>query len=325
MSEEAISVKKLSHLQPKNLTPADKLRELLQDLENRHIPISQMTSTQALGLLHDLDHIYHLFIELEDSRLDLSAEKGIFTEIQGHLKKQIKPLLKAIGGATTLQGYSPAKPLPEQWWWYVDKIVAKQQKAWQRQMLITGMVITVIFAAVTLALNTIFAPDPLVIARYEIEQNTFAAIDAGQYDEALTTVEQGLKESPQDEGFWLIKGVLQDILKRPEAAQTFQQAQTIINSPFSFHLGRGQLYLRANLPEKAETDLRAALTIDEKESLAWLLLGQALETQSKKLEASLAYEKAGSLALDKGESEIVVSARMALMRLGALNIPGSTP
>jgi tetratricopeptide (TPR) repeat protein len=325
MSEEDVSVKKLSHLQQKNLTPADKLRELLHDLDNRHTLVSQMTSTQVLGLLRDLDHIYHTFAELETSQLDLSAEKGLFTELQGHLKRQIKPLLKVLGGAAALHDYSPAKPSPQQWWWHADEIVAKQQSAWQRQVLIIGMVIAVIFAAVFLALNTVFAPDPQVLARYEIERTTFSAIDAEKFDEALMGIEEGLKKFPQDEGFWLTKGVLQDILKQPAATQTFQQAEKIINSPFNFHLGRGQLYLRVNLPEKAEVDLRAALALNEKVSLAWLLLGQALEAQSKKVEASLAYEKAGSLALDNGESEIVVSARMALMRLGALNIPGGTP
>ena len=53
-------------------------------------------------------------------------------------------------------------------------------------------------------------------------------------------------------------------------------------------------------------------------ALGWLLLGQALEQQGQRFAAISAYERAGELALDSGQSEIVVMSRMALGRIMAV-------
>lgn len=121
---------------------------------------------------------------------------------------------------------------------------------------------------------------------------------------------------PTDPGLLILKGVLHEALKQEEqAAQSFEQAKLQIDPLAHFYLGRAQLYIRTNQSVKAEEDARAALALDDQLALAWLLLGQALESQGKRFESISAYEQAGELALASGDSQIVVLARLALGRI----------
>jgi Tfp pilus assembly protein PilF len=76
--------------------------------------------------------------------------------------------------------------------------------------------------------------------------------------------------------------------------------------------------LRVNQPELAEQDVRTALEFDDDYPGSWLILGQTLEFQDRTIEAMQAYQKAGELAVDQGDNEVVVLSRLALARLGGL-------
>ena len=154
------------------------------------------------------------------------------------------------------------------------------------------------------------------VARVEAETDAFNAISAGNYADALVALERGLAVVPNDSNLLVIKGVTHEFLgDEVKAAEIFEQAQAQLDNPAVFYLGRGQIYLRTNQNEKAEADARAALVLDDNVSTAWLLLGQSLEAQGKKLEAVSAYQKAGDIALENGDNEVVVLARLALSRV----------
>jgi tetratricopeptide (TPR) repeat protein len=296
---------KLDYLQQKKLSPADELRDILASLEERQLKIRTLDTDQSLNLLRDLDKVDTLFQQLEVAGLDLLAEQGRFKSIQARLEKQ------ALGGASTLSARRPQPPPPpEKWWWYIDQQVAAQQRRLWRRLIISLVIALVVLGGIVLLFQTVLAPSPEVVARLEAENEAYAAIDAGNYKEAVAVIERGLAKVPA--------GVVQEILgEQTAAAQSFEQAQAGLNNRFDVYMARSQVELRVGQGSKAERSARAALELDPDSGAAWLLLGQALELQDKRFEAIPAYEKAAELALASGDHEVVILARLALGRIGA--------
>ncbi len=309
---------KLDYVQQKKLTPADELREILSSLEERQIKIKTMSSAQALNLLHDLDQAGTLFQQLESAELDLLPERSRFTSIQARLKKQVAPLLKALGGGSELEKQRPVPAPPQaQWWWYVDELVAAQRRRLIQGVIIGLVVVLLLAGGVVLLFQTVLAPSPEVVARLEAQDRADTAIAQGGYAEALTFIEAGLAKVPGDPDLLIYKGVLQELLSNGAAArQSFDQAQAHLNDSLHFYLLRSQLKLRIGRMAEAERDVRLAVELDQNSASAWLLLGQALEAQQKITEAIPAYQKASELANANGNGEIYVTARLALARLG---------
>jgi tetratricopeptide (TPR) repeat protein len=306
---------KLDYLQQKKLNPADELREILASLEERQSQLKSFNAEKARTFLLDLDRLDTLFHELELAGLDLLPEQGRFQSLQNGLKKKAALLLRLLGGQAALSALRPAPtPPPEKWWWYLDQLAAAQRQRWLRQVaLVTGVIVLFVGGLVVL-FRTVLAPSPEVLARLEAENKAYEAVDSRQYQTALASVEQGLAKVPGDPELLLLQGVLQEVLGE-DAAATFDQAKAHFNEPLDFYLIRSQLQLRVGQLVKAEADARAALELDQNSAKSWFLLGQTLEAQDKLSEAVLAYQKASELAVDSGDGEIVVMARLALGRL----------
>ncbi|MEW5961238.1 MAG: tetratricopeptide repeat protein [Chloroflexota bacterium] len=314
---------KLDYLQQKKLNPADELRELLGSLEERQVKIKQLTSSQALLMLRDLDLVFALFEQLRTVDLDLLPEEGRFKAVLARVRQSARPLLKALGGAAALAEHRPAPvPARERWWWYIHEDVLAQQQRLLRQVMIGLVLVLALIGGLVLAFNTILAPSPGTVARLEAENAAYAALEAGNLEAALEAVTSGLAKAPGDPNLMLFQGVLLDLIgEKTKAAENFAQVQAGLDNRFEFFLRRSQLYLQVNRPEQAETDAQAAVALDDSSAAAWLLLGQALESQNRGFEAVSAYEKAGQLAFESGDSQVVVMARLALARLGSGAIP----
>lgn len=308
---------KLDYLIQKKLNPTDDLRDLLKQLEDSQPQIKHMNPTRALITLRNLDQIALLFDRLETTDADLTPEKARFKAIQSHLKRHVGRFLKALGGPAALSEYRP-KPAPprDRWWWYMHEMVAAEQQRFLRKMIMVGVAVIALIVGLFVAFNTILAPSPEALARVEAENSSLSAFDRGEYDEALAAVEESLKVVPGDPGLLILKGIFLEVTgEEAEALRTFDQSQQNLNDPGNFHIARGQLYFRIGELEKAEADARTAIEIDDTAPRAWFLLGQTLEFQGKKFRAIPAYQQAGELALNSGDDQIIVLARLALGRI----------
>lgn len=318
MSSAAPKMQKSDYLRQRKLNPSDELRELLYALETRLPLLKSMTPTQARILLRDMDQVDTLFARLEAGGVDLLPEQSRFNAVKNQLKNNAGQFLKAVGGARALQEHRPTPPPPrERWWWYIQEVVADQKRKMLRRVGITVLVVLAIVGAVIVAFNTIFAPSPEAVARVEAENQSLSAFETGDYQQALAAVEQGLAVVPDDPTLLIIKGVLHEALNQEsQAAQSFKLAQNRVAGPTDFYLGRGQLYYRIGQFEKAQTDAQTAIELSQNLSAAWLLLGRALEAQGQEVEAISAYQQASDIAMENGDSEVVVLSRLALSRLG---------
>lgn len=319
---------KLDYLQQKKLNPGDELRELIHSLEDRRPILKSMNSTETLMLLQTLDRAYVLFQQLESAGLNLTPEQGRFEAIQNSLQNKARVILNALGGPAVLSEYRP-EPAPERerWWWYIHEAVAAQNQRRLREGLIGVTLLILIVGGILLAFETVLAPSPEVAARLEAENDSLNFFDAGDYPAALAAVEQGLVVAPDDPTLLTLKGIFQELLgQEEEAARSFQAAQAnLVDEPTAFYLGRGQSYMRIGQLVKAETDARLTLEINNNSALGWLLLGQALESQDKRIESITAYEQAGELALADNNFQVVVLARLGLGRVGLVAPPTPAP
>lgn len=313
-------MQKSDYLQQKKLNPADELRAILASLEERQLKIRVMDAAQALQILQDLDQAQALFEQLAAAEVDLLPEEGRFQAVQARLKREAAPWLRALGGPTALSEQRPSpSPAPERWWWYIHEVVAAKQQRLLWQAVIAVVVLLLAIGGVALAFNTILAPSPEAVARVEAENDADRALDQGDFQTALAAIDLGLTKVPQDPGLLIYQGILYHLLgDQPQADLVFAQAQTLLSDePLNFYVARSQLWLRASRPELAEQDVRLVVDQDENNARAWLLLGQALQTQGRTFEAIPAYERAGQVALDNGDNEIVVLSRIALGQIGA--------
>ncbi|RME77432.1 MAG: hypothetical protein D6784_03685 [Chloroflexi bacterium] len=309
---------KVVYVPEKKLNPADELRTLLTALEERHVRLKLLGETQATDILRDMDRAVQLFADLQASGLDLTPEAGRFEAFQNRLRRSAGLLLRRLGGASALRRARP-DPAPDpatHWWWYIDELVARQRRQTLRRLAIVAGVVLVILAGVWLVFQTILAPDPLVVARVEAENEANFALEAGDMQAALAALDAGLEKVPNDPNLLLFKAVLLDALGQPEqAAPLLVQARQAITDPVAFNLHRAQLEMRVDLPAQAEQHIREVLEKVPDSANGWLLLAQSLEAQQKYPEAVAAYQKASELAEAQNNEEIVVLARVSLAQL----------
>jgi tetratricopeptide (TPR) repeat protein len=316
-------MRKLDYLQQKKLSRADELREQLSSLENRRTAVNAMTPTEALFLLRDLDQTSVLFNQLASDSLDLTPEIYRFDAIQNHYKNRAAVIQRALGGAEAISRHRPV-PEPERarWWWYMPELVKAQQQRALRRVLISFIIFLLIVGSIAFALETFLAPSPEAVARLEAENASFTAFEDGDFNKVIAEIDAGLAVAPNDPGLLIIKGVAQEQLGDDQGAnQSYEQARANLPDPGLFYLQRGQVYFRANQLAKVEEDARTALKLNENLPLAWLLLGQTLEVQGRRFEAISAYQEAGNVALENGNNEVVVLARLALSRIGGFAAP----
>ncbi len=308
---------KLRYLQHKNFNAADELRDRLTRLEGYLAKIKKIDQAEALALLSDMDRTSQIFDELTVAGVNLAPEAGRFGSIERRLRKNAKIFLKVIGGPAMLQKNLPApSPSANHWWWQIDQIVAARRRQGQRRMMLTAAAVLLVIAGITIAMQTVFAPDPAVIARVNAENQAFTALSAGDSQAALAAIETGLVDVPGEANLLLFKAVLLDVLgDETTSAEVAEQAMVALADPVTFHLSRARLELQLNQPQKAEEQCRLALELDDTSAIGWFVLGQTLEAQNDRGGAVSAYEKAADLAENNDDSELVVMIRMSMGRL----------
>ncbi|MDM8528289.1 hypothetical protein QUF58_08745 [Anaerolineales bacterium HSG24] len=319
----------LDHLQNKKLSKADELRELLSTLESRTPRLKNLTETQTLTLLHELDRCFKLLEKLKSTALDLTSEESRFNGIQLRLQRNTVTIVKRLGGPKVMREHRPkSADVEDQWWWFIDSaIVDRQKRIVINIALILGLFLTVIFT-IYIAFETVLAPDPTVLARLDTENIVYQALASDEYENALAKVDEGLQHELliDDPALLILKGTIHNSLAQSEQAEeSFARAKATISNPVVFHIARAQLYMRNKNPDKAEEDIRIVIKFEERNAAAWLMLGQICEGQNKQFDAIRAYEHAGNLATENGDNEIVVMARMALAQMGATGLSIDTP
>jgi tetratricopeptide (TPR) repeat protein len=316
---------------PKIRTPADKVRELLRQLEAQVGKLEHSTQEEVLDIPLLFDETDRLLEALSESGADVQAERLRFESVAAQFRRKGATFLKKIGGPAQLRAArAPHDPEREQWWWYIDELRAEEQRG-QRRRLLRGALIGAAVLTVLAVLYTLFlAPDPATREKFRHQQDAEQLAQQGQYAEALASVEQGLTYAPDDLELTVLKGVLEDLLGRTEqAAATFTRARELAEDRTDFLLTRSQTYHRAGALDKAMADVDEVLAQDPDSAYGHFYKGLIYEARGDLFEANDQYEIAAAKAQEADIAELEGLARVRIaqlmMRMMSPNLPGATP
>ena len=138
----------------------------------------------------------------------------------------------------------------------------------------------------------------------------------GEYDQAITHIEQALAAQNEEAHFHAMRGEIRARQGRYQDAVTnFDRAISRDAEFFSFYLGRGMAHARLDKPAQAESDLTRSLQLLPT-TIAYLELGRIAEAQGDTEAAAKYYEAAG-----QSSGEIGQEARASLVRVDLANRP----
>ncbi len=298
------------------VTPADDLRQLLSQSEERLINLTDQAS--AVGLYSRLDQISELLPQLQATGGDIRAEEARWQSLQERMEARGVRVLRAWqGGPSLAAARQAANPDPDRWWWWIDQRVTARRRRRQRRIGGVMLAVLAIVALVVIALPRLFPVDPVVRQSYRLQLRAETALANGDLAESYQALSQAIAIDPTNASLLILHGVVADVQGDLAAAeQSWQQARSLLNGDEAqFFTERGQSYLRVQQVGRAIDDLQAAITLDPASARAYLVLGGALEIEGRYQEALSAYQQASDLADAAGNAELTVMARAQMANL----------
>lgn len=298
------------------VTPADDLRQLLSQSEERLINLSDQTS--AADLYSRLDQIADLMPQIQARGGDVRAEEARWQSLQERIEARGPRVLRAWQGSAQLgAARQAANPGADHGWWWIDQKVAEQRQRRLRRIGGVALALLALVAVAVFALPRLFPVDPVVRQSYRLQLQAETALANSDLAAGYQALSEAIAIDPGNVSLLILHGVVADLLGDPAAAeQSWQQARgLLLGDEAQFFTERGQSYLRAHQAVKAIDDLRAATALDPTSARAYLVLGGALETEGRYPEALSAYQQASDLADAAGNAELTVMARAQMANL----------
>jgi tetratricopeptide (TPR) repeat protein len=306
-------VKAIPHLK---LTPADDLRDKLQDAE---LAVANLkgTGAEAVALLDLLDETQDLIVSLEAKGMDLRAERTRLTTVQNQLRSRAAVLTREVataGGLPALR--QKCAPDRDRWWWYLDELVAQRRRRLLRNGMTTAAILLILLGVAIVAYDRFMAPDPLTRQKMALVYDAEALLRQGDVTGALERYQAARALDPGDAEVLVWVGVLsQQLGQRGEAENAFAAARVQAGSEVEFLVTRGMVYEEAGQLDSAEADAETALSLDPNTAEAHLLLGGIYEAQGRTREAIAELQQAADLARQAGNDTLYVlaSTRLAML------------
>ncbi len=298
------------------VTPADDLRQLLSQSEERLINLSDPSS--AAELYSRLDQIADLMPQIQATGGDVRAEEARWQSLQQRILARGPSVLRAWQGSARLASARlTIDPDASRWWWWLDQRLAEQRR--RRLLRIGGVALALltIVAVAAFALSRLFPVDPVVRASYRLQTQAETALASGDFKTGYQMLSEAIAIDPSNHSLLILHGVVAEGRGDPVAAeQSWQQARSLLSGDeVQFLTERGLSYLRVQQAGPAIDDLQAAIALDPAAARAHLVLGGALEAVGRYQEAQNAYEQAADLANAAGNAELTVMARSQMANL----------
>ncbi len=302
---------------PKALTAADEVRDQLAQLEAKIARLGRDKGPEAQAVLELFDAVAARLAELHAGGQALRAEEARWEAVSAAFRRKAGPFLRALGGLGALAEARRARqPEPAAWWWFIDQWLLARRRVQLRRLALGAAVAVAALALLAVLYNRFLAPDPATRERLSHEQAADSLLMDGNPAGALAEVEQALGYAPGDASLLALKGVLQQKLDQPAAAQaTFAAAEKAAGSREAFLIVRAQVYLRAADGQAMLADAQEITTTNPQSAPGYLLLGQAQQMLGKDQDAAAAYEKSSSLADEQNNPQLAAIARMNMATL----------
>jgi len=311
--------------------PTGSITEELDRLEVLAGKIGMNSPASALELLSGLDLVHAQIDELDQQSPSRKVAETQFNMILSRLSAEGRQFLRDAGGVQAFrQAREQVMPTSDRTWWFVDERVESKRRSDLRRFLVIGGIGAVLLVVLAVLYQRFLAPDPKVSALYGAEQSARDRLQYGEFDEALSAVEEGLKIDPSEPTLLTLHGVILDVKGSEEqAAQDFARAEQAFASREIFLLTRGEGYAMVNQLDKAMDDAQEAAQINPQSPRAHLLIGQVHETQKSYQEAIAAYDRAYEAADQTNQLELAAIARartaFLMQMIGMPSVETPTP
>jgi tetratricopeptide (TPR) repeat protein len=262
--------------------------------------------------------------ELHADGQSIPAETNRLGHASAELQRKAAAFLREIGGPRVLQNSRQARQADAAaWWWSVDRWLVDKRKARLQRWLVTGGLLVLLLAILSLVYQRFFAPDPALLASVRHQQTAESLAQAEDWAGALAEAEQALAALPGDPERLILKGILQQKLGKNESAEkTFDTAEAHLGSREAFLIERAAQFLGINMGEAALTDAQELIAIQPDSAIGYLILGQSHISLENYDEARTALEQASDLAERQGTATIAAQARVQLaMLMQMISVP----
>lgn len=191
------------------------------------------------------------------------------------------------------------------WWWRIRELEAEHRRRTFRAWAIRSGILIAVLAIAVVLYNTVFAPDPLVVARSDAIGSAQQALYEGDYEGALAALDAGLakmdelsagrEEPPDTVDLLAYRGVvLQTLGREDEAAADFAAAEA--QNPEAMYIARVMAYLYVENAEAALADALVLVDILPDHPASYMLLGDAYFATDQRLNADQAYATAEEMS-----------------------------
>jgi tetratricopeptide (TPR) repeat protein len=194
------------------------------------------------------------------------------------------------------------QPDPENWWWFVDQLVANRRRDRVLRLLRLGAGAAVVLLLLFVLYQRFLAPDPATRERLIHQHNAENLALQQDVVGALSEVEQALAVAPDEPELVVLKGVLQRELGQDSASEGRED----------FLLARARASLLAGQPEAAVADAQEAVELNPQLAIGYVLMGRAHEQMAEHMEAIFAYEQAIDLAEEQGNYQLAGTTRISV-------------
>ena len=298
-------------------TPADRLRELLGQLEVQLGKLDYSTADELLRIPVLFDDAHNLMAELQQSGAALVGEQVRLESLGTQFKRRASQFMRGIGGAAVL-GRARRRYAPEvtRWWWFVDAHVTAQKQAQLRRRLRGLGLMAGVLAVIVVVYVLVFAPDEATRERFRHQQEAERLAQEGDYVTALGEIEAALGFAPDVAELHVWRGVLLALLERTEEAESaFSAAQMLLPDRVAFLALRAQTYMSVRLPEVMLQDTQEILAVSPESAQGYFLQGRAYHLLQSYTLAEVSYQTAAELASAAGDTQLEALARVNLAYL----------
>ena len=302
------------YVESKPLTRSDELREQINELEAMIGRMGYGLGQEALAIPALFDSISTSLASFQAAGQSMRAEETRLETVSARLRRKADVFLREIGGASVLREARQARqPDPENWWWFVDQLVANRRRDRVLRLLRLGAGAAVVLLLLFVLYQRFLAPDPATRERLIHQHNAENLALQQDIVGALSEVEQALAVAPDEPELVVLKGVLQRELGQDSASEeTFAAAEAVFEGREDFLLARARASLLAGQPEAAVADAQEAVELNPQLAIGYVLMGRAHEQMAEHMEAIFAYEQAIDLAEEQGNYQLAGTTRISV-------------
>jgi tetratricopeptide (TPR) repeat protein len=298
-------------------TQVAELRDLLTTLEMRIARLKEISPEDALEILPLLDQARERLDALKVAGASASSEDSQFESLLLQLEKKRLFFLNRVGGAAALrQSRMERQPDKSAWWWFMDQDLAEERQAKIKRLAVIGTVVIALLIVVVAAYNQFLAPSPEFQAGFGFQQSAESQLIAGEYEEALASVNQAIQYLPDYGELYVLQGVIYDVLDQPDLAeQSYHLAREMLDDEENFYITRAKYFLLAGRAELGMADAQMAFSLNPDSAVCLMYIAQAYEMQGELSNAIDYYELASVAAEASNDPTIQVMARMQMATL----------